>query len=84
MDLEMIQDLLGEPNLPPPPSVQDLLPDVEPLARTPSPPPPTLACPGEHSYSKVLHQPARTHTCRQHIYTQTVKSWLRAIKFKNI
>ena len=52
----MIQDLLGEPNLPPPPSVQDLLVDVVPIAHSPSPPPGPAAShhlSAEHSYSKV-------------------------------
>lgn len=56
MDLDMIQDLLGGPNLPPPPSVQDLLGDVVPIARSPSPPPAPLASVRlsvEHNYSKV-------------------------------
>lgn len=54
MDLEMIQDLLGEPNLPPPPSVQDLLDDVVvSVTRSPSPPVMTVAATLEHNYSKV-------------------------------
>lgn len=56
MDLEMIQDLLGTSNLPPPPSVQDLLGDVVPIARSPSPPSASftsLRLSVEHSYSKV-------------------------------
>ena len=55
MDLDMIQDLLGGTNLPPPPSVQDLLGDVVPVARSPTPPtpPPSQRLTAEHSYSKV-------------------------------
>ena len=65
MDLEMIQDLLGEPSLPPPPSVQDLLGDVEPIARSPSPPLPSLPCPEEHSYSKVSYPHVNRFLVRQ-------------------
>lgn len=58
MDLDTIQDLLGGSNLPPPPSVQDLLGDVVslPIPRSPSPPaapPPSQQLSAEHSYSKV-------------------------------
>ena len=55
MDLDMIQDLLGGTNLPPPPSVQDLLGDVVPVARSPTPPTPPAPqrLTAEHSYSKV-------------------------------
>ena len=62
MDLDTIQDLLGGSNLPPPPSVQDLLGDVVPIPRSPSPPaapPPSLQLSAEHNYSKVsIHYPA--------------------------
>ena len=56
MDLDTIQDLLGGSNLPPPPSVEDLLGDVMPIPASPSPPPdqePSLCLYSEHSYSKV-------------------------------
>ena len=55
MDLDVIQDLLGGTNLPPPPSVQDLLGDVVPVARSPTPPTPPAPqrLTAEHSYSKV-------------------------------
>ena len=60
MDLDMIQDLLGGSNLPPPPSVQDLLSDVVPqVPSSPSPPPQSpsyLHLSAEHSYSKVCVQ----------------------------
>ena len=53
----MIQDLLGGSNLPPPPSVQDLLGDVVAhVPSSPSPPPQSpsyLHLSAEHSYSKV-------------------------------
>lgn len=52
----MIQDLLGGSNLPPPPSVQDLLGEVVPVPASPSPPASPssfLRLSTEHSYSKV-------------------------------